>query len=244
MIDAIAQAKTYFIKPGYRPNAAVMTHDAVSGEPYWNASRLALSLRYQYPVYRLAGQLIAQGGIRRVLDVGCGVATKLELLHRASPQVEFVGVDQPSTIEFCRGRYRFGEWVADDLEHPSADPAQLSGDLVICADVIEHMGDPDVLLRYLRARVRPGGRILLSTPERDALRGPDCSFSPNRYHVREWNQAELTAYLRAAGFTILEQWLQLPVRVELSSLFFTHVVKPALRGRPVRSNQVCLLRAS
>ena len=52
----------YFIKPGYRPNEAVLTDDDVSGESYWNDTRLARSLSYQFPVYRLAGELISGGG--------------------------------------------------------------------------------------------------------------------------------------------------------------------------------------
>ena len=236
-----ARSKNYFIKGGYRVNDAVITNDYIAGEHYWNEARIRRSLRYQYPVYNLAGRLIAQGSVRQVIDVGCGVATKLEMLHRAFPAVEFIGVDQPATIDFCRRRYRFGRWVADDLERPSADLTGLTGDLVICADVIEHMGDPDILLEYLKARVRPGGRILLSTPERDALRGRACNRSPNRYHVREWNEAELATYLRTAGFTIIRHELQLPVKAEFSRMFSTHVVRHALLGRPVRCNQVCLL---
>lgn len=233
--------KLYGIKASYRPNAAVITHDDLSGQTYWNEARLDLSRSYQYPVYMLAKDLILRTGARRVVDVGCGVATKLELLHRQLPTVEFVGIDQPNAIAFCQQRYRFGRWLVDDLERPHADLSGLAGDLVICSDVIEHLGDPDVLLRYLKLCVRPGGAILLSTPERDALRGRACTSSPNKYHVREWNGTELRTYLEQSGFRVVRQWLQLPVKAELSRLFFSHVVMRALRGRPVKWNQVCLL---
>lgn len=234
-------SKTYFIKPGYTINDTAWTNDAVSGETYWTKERLKASLSYQYPVYMSARKLIAMGDVTRVIDVGCGVATKLAVLHRAFPHVEFVGIDQATTIEFCQKYHRFGRWIADDLEQPDEQLSDLKADLVICSDVIEHMIDPDVLLRYLKRRVRPGGRILLSTPERDALRGPSCTSSPNRYHVREWNRQELAEYLRSAGFAIIEHRLQLPVKWEFSRIFYTHVVKRALRGQPIRCNQVCLL---
>lgn len=234
-------AARYFIKPGYRPNEVVLTQDEVSGEFYWNETRLQRSVSYQYPVYRLAECLIERGGIARVIDVGCGVATKLARLQALHPGVDYVGIDQPATIEFCRKRYAFGRWIADDLENPDPALANLAGDLVICSDVIEHLRDPDVLLGYLRRRTAAGGRVLLSTPERDLLRGRDCNHSPNRYHVREWNREELQAYVRASGFVIQEHRMQLPVRVEFSRLFYSHVVKRALAGRPVRWNQACLL---
>lgn len=248
MISAVAGAETgdtvpsnYFIKPGYRPNEVVLTQDSVSGKAYWNATRLNRSLCFQYSVYMLARELIARGGIERVIDVGCGVATKLAVLHRAFPQVEFVGIDQPGTIAICREFHAFGRWIADDLERPDESPASLTGDLVICADVIEHVSNPDVLLSYLKRRISRGGMALISTPERDLLRGRSCDFSPNKYHVREWNRNELRAYLQAAGFSIIQHRMQLPVRSRFNRLFFSHVVKRALMGRPVRWNQVCLL---
>lgn len=236
-----ARSSGYFIKDGYRVNGTVITHEGVSGEAYWTQERLKLSLCYQYPVYKFACSLLQAGGINRVIDVGCGVGTKLEMLHDAFPHVEIIGIDQPSTIGFCQKHHRFGRWIADDLEQPGTATAGLTGDLVICADVIEHMGDPDILLRYLKQRTAPGGRILLSTPERDLLRGRACNHSPNRYHVREWNRAELTAYLSHAGFSIVEHRLQLPVKGEFGRVFFTHVLKRALMGKPIRWNQACLL---
>ena len=162
--DSEAKTRTYFIKAGYTANDAIITNDDVSGENYWNAARVKLSLCYQYPVYMAARKLIARGNIKHVIDVGCGVAAKLEVLHKIFPDLKVTGIDQARTIAFCKSHYRFGRWVVDDLEHPDQSLTGLTGDLVICADVIEHMGDPDVLLGYLKRRVRPGGLILLSTP--------------------------------------------------------------------------------
>lgn len=237
-------AAGYFIKDGYRPNEVLLTQDEVSGEFYWNERRLGLSESYQYPVYRLAGKLITRDAIERVIDVGCGVATKLAQLAVEHPRVEFVGIDQPATIEFCRRRYRFGRWIADNLEDPDPALAGISGDLVICSDVIEHVRDPDILLAYLKRRTRNGGCVLLSTPERDLLRGRECDHSPNRYHVREWNRHELQAYLRASGFLIQEHLMQLPVRAEFSRLFYSHVLKRVFKNRPIRWNQTCLLEVA
>jgi hypothetical protein len=65
--------------------------------------------------------------------------------------------------------------------------------------------DPDLLLNYIRSRSHAETRIVLSTPDRDAFYGVD-SFgpSPNRSHVREWNESEFQAYLTDRGFRILE----------------------------------------
>src|SRR5215831_1019668 len=73
----------------------------------------------------------------------------------------------------------------------------LSGfDLVICADVIEHLPEPDGLLRYLQS-IAPCW-IVLSTPDRDVvgarygtMEGPP----KNIHHVREWNMPEFRSYI-------------------------------------------------
>jgi SAM-dependent methyltransferase len=233
--------ETYFIREDYRPNSRMLTLDEVSGETYWSAANLRASYSYQYPVYRYASRLIAEGRLRSVIDVGCGVGSKLAILHRAHPDVAITGIDQPHAIEHCRRRHAFGQWYADDFSAPRAELSDVRADLVICADVIEHLADPDILIDYLKRRVSPTGRILLSTPERDRLRGPDCTTSPNRYHIREWNFTELEAYLEHHGLLILNHVMQFPVRIAPDRYLLSEIILRLLRGQHVKYNQVCLL---
>jgi SAM-dependent methyltransferase len=90
----------------------------------------------------------------------------------------------------------------------SADPPAAWSrrfDLIICADVIEHLVDPDVVLRWIRLFSKPTSRIVLSTPERDLRRGRRSLGPPeNLGHVREWNSREFCAYLDSRGFDILQ----------------------------------------
>src|SRR3546814_1152549 len=95
------------------------------------------------------------------------------MLHARLPEVSITGIDQASAIAYCREHYRFGTWHVGNLADPSAELQELKADLVVCADVIEHLSHPEVLLAYLEARVTPAGYILLSTPERDALRSEE-----------------------------------------------------------------------
>jgi SAM-dependent methyltransferase len=195
-------------------------------------------------VYEYAKRLIQRLNVRRCIDVGCGIGVKLEELSKALPKVEFIGIDQPSAIRYCKEKYTSGIWHADDFERPDTTLDNLSGELLICADVIEHVEDPDKVLSYLRRRLASGGNIVLSTPERDALRGVECNTCPNPYHVREWNFAELEAYLMSRGFRIREHFLQLPVRIGFSLISYNEIVKRVIRGRPAKYNQVCLLELS
>ncbi len=67
--------------------------------------------------------------------------------------------------------------------------------MVVCADVIEHLPNPDDLLDFIsdiNFKI-----LVISTPERDAVAGRN-DFGPpeNTAHYREWNAVEFKNYLR------------------------------------------------
>jgi SAM-dependent methyltransferase len=233
--------KTYHIKEGYvhkAPNQMSGAHAS-----YWNAQRIYASRFHQYQVYELAGDIIAEQGVRSVLDVGCGPGTKLAALHAQHPTVDFHGVDLHEGIDYCRRTYRFGTWHVRDFNTEAQDLG-VQADLVICSDVIEHVADPDVLLAFIRCNLAPHGRAILSTPERDVLNGKHSMSAPNRHHVREWNFSEFATYICSAGFRIERHELQFPVRFWPNSIFYREVVKRALLLRSTRYNQVAVVKGS
>ncbi|MEM1412198.1 MAG: class I SAM-dependent methyltransferase [Pseudomonadota bacterium] len=177
----------YFIKAGYQARSAAPTFvDDI--DAYWNAARQASANAYQWAVYRLAGQALAQRSAPSVLDVGCGYPAKLRpLIEPVAARIALV--DQPSMAPLMARDFPAHDFQGTDLEAPQAQFAQ-PFDVVICADVIEHLCDPLPLLEFLKGQLAPGGQLFLSTPERDRVRGQDCRHSPNPEHVREWNQAE------------------------------------------------------
>jgi SAM-dependent methyltransferase len=150
-------------------------------------------------------------GCSRIIDVGCGRAQKLIKLH---PEFSIVGIDHGPNIEYCR-RYTFGTWIECDVERESLADLPAQGSVVVCADVIEHLVNPVLLLQSLRTLLERGaGAVLLSTPERDLLRGRDhFGPPPNPCHVREWNTAELRKLLLSMGF---EPHMQLTARNDLT----------------------------
>jgi len=102
----------------------------------------------------------------RVLDIGLSALPRL-LLQRF-PRVEL------STLGFDDRRYRSpGEWphFDCDLNDPAFAWASLSAfDLIICAEVIEHLhSPPERILRLLAGALRPGGRLILQTPNAASL---------------------------------------------------------------------------
>ncbi|AXS39878.1 class I SAM-dependent methyltransferase [Breoghania sp. L-A4] len=185
--------KTYCIKENYSCNLEP-TNPMYSEES---------SLIYQKSVYEYVKSFIELEEPSSILDVGCGLGYKLEK-YILPTGIGITGVDQAETIELCRKRNQTIHWVEDDIEQPHADLGSRFN-LVISADVIEHLFDPDCLIDYIRKWAAPGAHIVLSTPERDLRRGPaDMGPPANRSHVREWNEAEFKEYLTEQRLDIVD----------------------------------------
>lgn len=180
------QEDNYFIKNGYAENVPKLSYEDTIND----------SAHYQRDVYELARKLILEQHLRSVLDVSCGSGVKLySIIEPVCAKI--TGIDSAEIINFCRSNYDFGEWLVVDLDNPSGYKIG-SFDLIICADVIEHLAYPDKLLYYIKRNAHDESIIVMSTPERDIVRGRR-SFgpSPNPMHVREWNTQEFHDYLHA-----------------------------------------------
>jgi SAM-dependent methyltransferase len=76
-------------------------------------------------------------------------------------------------------------------------------DAVVSLQVIEHLWEQERFLRECLRVLRPGGTLMLSTPNR-------LTFSPGRdtplnpFHTRELSAAELAGLVRDAGFADVE----------------------------------------
>ena len=174
----LGRKSLYNIAPGYRHRSDIRYFDDTENADEW-----------QREVYLTARQIMRENGLKTVCDVGCGSGYKL--VHILG-EFKTTGIDLPETIARVRHRYPERHWLSgsfDRLEPPRAD-------LIVCADVIEHVADPDALMRFLASS---GAQwIIVSTPERDRVyRGKGlCRFGPpgNLAHVREWTMQEFRAY--------------------------------------------------
>jgi 2-polyprenyl-3-methyl-5-hydroxy-6-metoxy-1,4-benzoquinol methylase len=121
---------------------------------------------YQYFEDVNWGLLRLWGGRRdlRVLDVGCGFATTSARIQQLGNQV--TGIEE-SAVACEVAADRISRVVRADLQDFTSVEAQLGGetfDILILADVLEHLAWPvGVLRRYLRL-LAPGGSVLISLP--------------------------------------------------------------------------------
>jgi SAM-dependent methyltransferase len=193
--ESSSAAARFFVKSDY----------VVRDRPDYLQDELAekAGVVHQPDVYPFAAHLARLFECRHVIDVGCGRAHKLAELH---PEFEPVGIDFGDNIQHCRVVYPFGRWIDWNLEQSGSiplPPEVVPGSVVVCADVIEHLADPTNLLRNLRDLLEHAPVALLSTPERDLVRGVDHHGPPdNPHHVREWSLAELEQLVHAAGLRL------------------------------------------
>ena len=92
---------------------------------------------------------------KRLLDLGCGLGGYPIAFQEEGAQV--VGVD----LERGRIPGFHGKVTADALTVPFSEG---SFDLVICASLIEHVSQPEVLIQEALRVLRPGGFLFLSYP--------------------------------------------------------------------------------
>lgn len=179
----------YFLPDDYEPNF----------EPRYEDCSLEKDKVYQPDVYKDAWERAGRQGC--VIDLGCGRAEKLLALGAAHT----IGVEFGANVQWLITRYPSRRWWDLDLEriYPDSIPYYvLLGSTIICADVIEHLVNPEPLLRCFAAWAAPAREIVITTPDRLATHPPGSPGRRrplNRSHVREWAADEFRELLRSYG---------------------------------------------
>ncbi len=148
----------------------------------------------------------------RVLELGAAVGYLSEHLSReAACNVDAVELDPGMAREARRYCNRF---LVCDLQREILSrhfPGRYY-DYVILADVLEHLTDPERVLRQLPDLLRPGGRLLVSVPNTAyaglimELISGDLRYRPegllDRTHVRLFTRASILRLLEDCAFRV------------------------------------------
>ncbi|KUI31732.1 bifunctional 2-polyprenyl-6-hydroxyphenol methylase/3-demethylubiquinol 3-O-methyltransferase UbiG [Mycobacterium sp. GA-2829] len=135
---------------------------------------------------------------RDVLEAGCGEGYGADLIAEVARRVIALDYDE-ATVAHVRARYPRVEIHHGNLAALPLPDASV--DVVVNFQVIEHLWDQPQFVRECLRVLRPGGVLLMSTPNRITFSpGRDTPINP--FHTRELNAAELTELLTDAGFGI------------------------------------------
>ena len=141
---------------------------------------------------------------KRVLDIACGEGYGTAALQK-SGALNVIGVDiSEEACAHARKKYgietRLGSAEAIPLEDASVE-------VVVSFETIEHVPHPEIFLDECRRVLRPGGSLVISTPNREAYR----QMSPNNtFHCAELSHEEFVG-ICAKRFDSVQYFSQRPI---------------------------------
>ena len=148
----------------------------------------------------------ALGRAGAALDLGCGDGRLSVAL-----EADALTLADVSQVALSRAHARLPE--ARTVALTPDEPLPLGDgefDLVLCAEMLEHVRDVQLLLSEVRRVLKPGGRLAITTPAhgrrtglRILARGFEPEFNPLLPHLRFFTKKSLTQLLDEMGFGVL-----------------------------------------
>jgi 2-polyprenyl-6-hydroxyphenyl methylase/3-demethylubiquinone-9 3-methyltransferase len=184
---------------------------------------------------------IAGAAPLRVLDVGCAQGTLALLLAERGHRVTAVDL-RPEFLAYAKSRHTHG-----DVTFVNADAMKddLPGgfDLVFANQLIEHLVHPVEFVTRLAAKLRPGGRLVVTTPNHAYVRNALPSYAglgdPKQWEHRQntadadghfyaYTRHELVEVFRASGLERIDaRFFESPWISGHMKLRYLHGMAPA-----------------
>lgn len=146
-------------------------------------------------IYELVDRCIERchtgGGV--LLDVGCGSGSLWRFVSRHFDR--YVGAD----VARYDGFPADGRFIPVDLDHQRVGLADGTADVVAALETIEHVENPRAFLRELTRLCRPGGWLIVTTPNQLSLLSKLTLILKNQFNAFQDScyPAHLTALLEA-----------------------------------------------
>ncbi len=140
---------------------------------------------------------------REVVDVGCGDGALAGWLAKAGARITGIEPEADGrrlAREMFKKRGLFGDFIAS-----AGDLNPERFDIAVCSDVIEHVEDPRALLKEIHRLLKPGGRLVVTTP----IRLTETPLDP--HHVQEFFPGEFQALVETEfNDVVLDKHIPMP----------------------------------
>lgn len=144
----------------------------------------------------------------RILDVGCGIggcaSTIEDCLEYTGIDISDVAIAQAAAV-YNKPNFKFIAMDAQELKFPDK-----YFDTVIAREVIEHLQEPQKCLKEIERVLKPGGVMVLTSPNRDSLHLRvnrmlgHGDFMCSIDHIKEFSFREMMAMIKQAGLYAID----------------------------------------
>jgi GT2 family glycosyltransferase/SAM-dependent methyltransferase/glycosyltransferase involved in cell wall biosynthesis len=175
----------------------------------WTGERLTTAADGQVETEHLHRYFLARELVRGldVLDIASGEGYGSALLAQSARSVVGVEID-PTTVAHAASHYSASNLTFIQGAAQSIPLGDASVDAVVSFETVEHIYEQEQFLAEIRRVLKPGGIVIISSPNRDVYSAPGTP--PNPHHVRELAEGQFAA-LVGGQFTHIEMFGQRPI---------------------------------
>lgn len=157
------------------------------------------------PIERLGPNHLAFLGRTRMrgelLDVGCGEGTFLAVAAQLS---DVAGIElDPAAAEAAQSALGEGRVRRLSIWELANHDAPGSYDVITLFEVLEHLEDPVAALGICRTLLRPGGRLVVSVPNRLRRNADSDPIDWPPHHLTRWTSTAIQLAMERAAFRVL-----------------------------------------
>ena len=135
-----------------------------------------------------------------ILDVGTGngwLAKNLIPKGKKVISMDISDINPLRSLKNTPSPNHFG-LVADAFELPIKKE---SIDCIVASEIIEHLSDPGIFIKELYNAIKPGGRIIITTPYNEVIRFSQCihcnQLTPQNAHLHSFTEVTIRKFVPA-----------------------------------------------